>query len=114
MPEVKTSVFPLYLDAAAVTLTGDDTDYTVTSSRVILDGTSNTVDITVDDLKTADVGTIVVFECTNATNSVTVTLSNPADGTSKDKATFAANEEATCMYFDGGWRWVALNGPSID
>ena len=110
----QTSVFPLYLDAAAVTLSADDADYTVTSSRVILDGSSATVNVVVDDLNTKEVGTVVVFECTNASQDVTVTLSNPADGTSLDKATFAANEEATCMYFDGGWRWVALNGPSLD
>lgn len=107
------SVFPLYLDAAAVTLTADDSTYTVTSSRVVLDGSSATVNIVVDDLTSKDVGTIIHFECSNADNAVTVQLSNPTDGTSVDKATFAVNEEGICMYFDGGWRWIALHGPSL-
>ena len=110
----KTSVFPLYLDAAAVTVSADDATYEVTSSRVILNGGSATVNLVVDDLNQLEVGTIVHFECSNADNAVTVQLSNPADGTSLDKATFAVNEEAIAMYFDGGWRWIALHGPSLD
>lgn len=110
----KTSVFPLYLDAAAVTASADDATFAVTSSRVILNGTAATVNLTVDDLTKIEVGTIVHFECSNADNAVTVTLSNPSDGTSLDKATFAANEEGVAMYFDGGWRWIALHGPSLD
>ena len=82
----KTSVFPLYLDAAAVTVSADDATYEVTSSRVILDGSSATVNLVVDDLTGVErVGTIVHFECSNATNAVTVQLSNPADGTSLDR-----------------------------
>ena len=110
----KTSVFPLYLDAAAVTVTADDATYEVTSSRVILNASGATVNLVVDDLSNVErVGTIVHFECSNADNAITVQLSNPADGTSLDKATFGVNQEGVAMYFDGGWRWIALHGPSL-
>jgi len=109
----KTNVFPLYLDAAPVTLTANDSTYDVVSSRVILDGTSATVQIRFNNTTDVDHGTVVQFECTNAANTVTVQIEPEADGASSDLATFAANEQATAMYFDGGWRWVALYGPSL-
>ena len=108
----KANIFPLYLDAAPVTVDADDTSYTVTSSRVILDGGAS-CDLTLDDAE--EIGTFVRFECTDSTVDPTVTFSTAADGSSYDVITFGtAGDSADCMFFDGGWRVVALDGATLD
>ena len=108
---VSTSIFPLYLDAAPVTVDADDSTYEVVSSRVILDGGAS-CDLSLDDA--AEIGTFVRFECTDSTVDPTVTLRNNEDGASNDVITFAtAGDSADCMFFDGGWRVVALNGATV-
>ena len=108
---ISTNIFPIYLDAAPVTVDADDATYTVTSSRVLLDGGAS-CDLTLDNA--ADVGTFVRFECTDSTVDPTVTFTNAADGASYDVITFAtAGDSADCMFFEGGWRVVALNGATV-
>lgn len=105
------NVFPLYIDADSVTLSADNNDYNVTTSRVILNGDSATVAIEVNDLgNNFDVGTVVEFDCIDASQAVTVKLKGAKEGTSSDTATFNEGDTAKAMYFEGGWRWVAHNG----
>lgn len=108
----KTNIFPLYLDAAPVTVDANVASYTVTSSRVLLDGGAS-CDLTLNDA--AEVGTFVRFECTDSTVDPTVTFSTAADGDSYNVITFGtAGNSADCVFFDGGWRVVALNGATLD
>ena len=104
-------VFPLYLDAAAVTVSADDPTNEVVSSKVILNGAAS-CDLTLDDA--AEVGTFVRFECSDSTVDPTVTFTTAADGASNDVITFAsAGDSADCIFFEDGWRAVALDGATI-
>ena len=105
----KTNVFPLYLDAGVITVSADDNDFTATSSRVLLDGTSS-CDVQLNDA--AEIGTLVRFEhrVSNA-NDPTVLLKTSAAGTSLDTLTFAnLLDTATVIYFEDGWRVVEMTG----
>ena len=105
----KTNVFPLYLDASPVTLNADNTDFTATTSRVILDGTAS-CDIQLNDAD--EIGTLVRFEHRdNSSNNPTVLFKTSATGTSLDTLTFSTLlDAATVIYFEEGWRVVEMTG----
>jgi len=107
----KQVIFPLYLDAAPVTVDADDNSYDLTSSRVILDGGAS-CDLILNDPD--KIGTFVRFECTDSTVDPTVQLRNPIDGAAYNVITFgAAGDSADCIFFEGGWRVVALKGATL-
>lgn len=102
-------IFPLYFDADPIVKDGDDADFTATSSSVELDGSSASVDITLNDAE--KVGTLIHFYCSSQTNSnPTVTLKTAAGGADRNVITFtSAGVAADCMWTEDGWRVIALD-----
>jgi hypothetical protein len=104
----KTNLFPLYLDADAVAVTADDATYTVTSSRVTLNGTAS-CDITLDDA--TEIGTVVHFEAvTSIANPPTVQATT---GFSETITLDTVGDAAICMWTDSGWRIIGNFGCTI-
>ena len=109
----KTNVFPLYLDAAPVTLTANDSTYDVVSSRVILDGTSATVQIRFNNTTDVDHVTVVQFECITAAHTVTVQIDPEPDDASSHLATLPANEPPSALYVHDAWTCFPLSDTTL-
>lgn len=104
----KTNIFPLYLNADADTVTTSDADYTIVSSRVVIDASADSVAVVLVKAPEED-GTFVRFEKQAGSNSGTIAFVN-ASG-SVVTSTLAANDDAVdLIYFGNQWRVVALYG----
>jgi hypothetical protein len=98
-------IFPLYFEAAPVTVSATNNDYIATSSLVFL---GSGVGITLKDAE--DVGTTVTFYCTTSTTDATVTLGTKVSD-SYDLITLAGNlSSATVMWTPNGWNVISISG----